>query len=511
MGDDTVVDSDVTRADASVDDESATGEGDPLIGVLIDGRYEIIEWIGTGGMGVVYRARHVRLETDVVLKTLRPELTASEKTRARFTREAQSSTKVQHPHVIKVHDYGVHPDFGAYYVMEHLDGIDLAAAMRKAKDPIPIPRALHITRQVASALGSAHRARVVHRDLKPENVFLIERDGHPDFVKVLDFGLARLMDANRRLTETGQVIGTPRYMAPEQCQGNPVDARADVYSLALILHQMITGRQPYQGLGTYEILGQKMFDAIPAPSAMKPPVEIPAPLERFLMRCLGREPDARPADGAKMGEDMARLVEQLGVEPGPFVRRSSLANVEAWPEAEPDSAVFGRTSSGPKSVSSPERAKRGAFSIPPPEVVAGPPSNRRSIGVALGVAFLVMALGGPLVWLGLTYGPGADRGAGPRDAIASTGGPASVETAEAPAEPVEEITVVTIASEPPGAEVRFGEQLLGETPLEVRLEGELGEGAQVEVSLEGHVAREISLFAAVPHPHVRLHPVSGDE
>ncbi|MGE3636034.1 MAG: serine/threonine-protein kinase, partial [Sandaracinaceae bacterium] len=177
-------------------------DDDDIIGKIIDGRYQVESLIGAGGMGFVYMTMHVQLGQRYVLKTLRPELMSSESSRERFLREARSTSMIRHPHVVDVKDFGVHPTFGAYYVMERLEGRDLEQIMREGKRIEP-RRAVRIARQVASALGEAHAQGIIHRDLKPANVFLLEPSGDPDHVKVLDFGLARVMDANRRLTETG--------------------------------------------------------------------------------------------------------------------------------------------------------------------------------------------------------------------------------------------------------------------------------------------------------------------
>ncbi len=311
---------DYTRPDGDLDERaraSVVDQVDDILGQTIDGRYEVISRLGQGGMGFVWEARDLVMGgRPVVLKTLRPELVNNEKTAERFSREAMASAAIDHENVIVVLGHGVTKSYGAYYVMERLMGHDLAAAIAKHGGPLPVPRTLEIAIQVASALGAAHERGIIHRDLKPENVFLAERDGG-EVVKVLDFGLARLLEAGNKLTETGAVIGTPRYMSPEQCQGERVTPSADVYSLALVMHEMLTARQPYQGLGTYEILGKKMFEDMLPPSRLDPPVELDARVEAFLMRCLTRAPSERPADGKRMMEaHLALRIEVSRVELG---------------------------------------------------------------------------------------------------------------------------------------------------------------------------------------------------
>ena len=485
-------------------ERSSEGPGEAIVGQLIDGRYEVRSLIGAGGMGFVYLAYHARMQREVVLKTLRPELVSNERTRERFVREAQSLSRVQHPHIIKVHDYGVSADHGAYYVMERLVGLDLAAEMAQRREALPLDRAFHITRQVTSALASAHAAQVVHRDLKPENIFLVEQNGVPDYVKVLDFGLARLMDANRKLTETGQVIGTPRYMAPEQCRGEKVDARADVYSLALILYQMVTGQQPYETLSTYEILGKKMFEDIPPPSRLNPPRELPAAVETLLVRCLDREPQNRPADAAHLGEALRQVVDELGLDPGPFAPRVSAAPIDPWPEVT-------ETSDGGDVPAS----ALDAVPSPPLPAQEKKPPRAKGLLIGIGMAALVFLLGIPALIIGLTYTTTSDDDAPTETTeVAETVTPVDDEssitvTEEPPPDPSEQ-TWVTVMSAPEGAEVWMDETMLGTTPLTLTRDMDLADGTEVEVRLAGYQTRGITLFSDVPEPTVRLQPEEDD-
>ncbi|MCA9604520.1 MAG: serine/threonine protein kinase, partial [Myxococcales bacterium] len=208
---------DYTRPDGDLFDErerdSIVDEVDDILGETLDGRYEVLSRLGSGGMGFVWEARDLLMQgRSVVLKTLRPELVNNEKTAERFSREAMASAAIDHENVIVVLGHGVTANFGAYYVMERLVGRDLAAEIAAEGGPLSAARTIDIATQVASALGAAHARGIIHRDLKPENIYLAQR-GERQIVKVLDFGLARLLDAGNKLTETGAVIGTPRYMA----------------------------------------------------------------------------------------------------------------------------------------------------------------------------------------------------------------------------------------------------------------------------------------------------------
>ncbi len=464
---------------------------DDIVGQTIDGRYQVLSRIGAGGMGFVFEARHAQLGQTLVLKTLRPELLSSATITERFVREAQSATRIRHPHVIDVKDFGVHPRFGAYYVMERLDGRDLQA-LTEAEGPVPAARAIRILTQVAGALGAAHRVGVIHRDLKPANVFLVAQGAEPDFVKVLDFGLAKVMGANRRLTETGQVLGTPRYMAPEQCAGERVDARADVYSAGMLLWQLLTGQEPYAEMGTYEILGQKMFEEMRAPSALEPPVRVPSRVEALLMRCLSKDPAARPADGAALHAEL----EHLARDP------------RDAPPTPPGGSV------APPSAPSPPVPSPSA---PPPRASSAPPPPPRSRGLIAGATSIALVLAAAGVALYLALRPAPDRSppptpptVGPAARLASPSPPdprpADPPPADPPAAPRPAPAVIAVRSDPPGAEVRTGDRVLGVTPLDIRVPGDVPEGATVRIALEGYAPREITILRGVPSAHVQLHP-----
>ncbi|MCB9598316.1 MAG: serine/threonine protein kinase [Sandaracinaceae bacterium] len=504
---------DLTRPDGALYDDrdraSVVDEVDDILGQVIDGRYEVVSRLGSGGMGFVWEARDVVRGQNVVLKTLRPELVNNEKTAERFLREAMASASIDHENVILVLGHGVTSSYGAYYVMERLVGMDLAAAMRKHGGPLPVELTLDLAEQVASALGAAHARGIIHRDLKPENIYLSEKDGR-EVVKVLDFGLARLLDAGNKLTETGAVIGTPRYMAPEQCQGEKADPRADVYSLALVMHEMLTARQPYREFGTYEILGKKMFEEMAPPSALDPPVILDPRLEALLMRCLSKAPEPRPADGAQMLEALVALREELRSGAPPVVAPSVRPPVGSERPPAPASVA-------PPPAPAPEVAKTMAmahYAAPSsrPEMAAAAPASKRGVpawAIAIATAVIVVGLGvGAFAgWMWLSQEPVE---AAPRQAAPVAPAPPTPTPVVAPA--ARPAPIVRVTSEPRGAEVRAaGGRLLGETPLEVHIGDDLEDGASVELSMEGYASRVITVSGEVPTAHVMLHPTSeGD-
>src|SRR6185312_15757533 len=207
---------------------------DPFIGQVVGERYRIVNRIGLGGMGAVYRAEHTMMRRDLAIKVLLPELSGKEEFARRFEREAESASRLDHPNIITVTDFGRTAEGSLFLVMEFLAGTSLSAAI--AEGPMPRGRALAIERQILRALDHAHAAGVVHRDLKPENIMLVERDGQTDVVKILDFGIAKVTEpqngspGREALTQAGVIFGTPEYLSPEQALGEAVDARADVYA-----------------------------------------------------------------------------------------------------------------------------------------------------------------------------------------------------------------------------------------------------------------------------------------
>ena len=270
---------------------------DPLIGETIDGRYEVVDVIGEGGMGTVYEVRHVTLGRRFALKVLRRDIADAEHT-ARFLQEAKAAAAIGHPNIVAVSDFGEvrlgGPDSAAvpYFVMEFLTGISLAALLRVEKTLSP-QRAAGILLQCASGLAAAHAAGVIHRDLKPDNVFLTPT-AEKEFVKLLDFGVAKMVGQGR-LTRAGMVFGTPHYMSPEQAAGQSVDHRADVYALGVILYECFAGHVPFEADTYMGVLTKHMF-ATPAPlSQVAPDSSMLGALGPIAMRCLAKSPADRYA------------------------------------------------------------------------------------------------------------------------------------------------------------------------------------------------------------------------
>lgn len=260
------------------------------------GNYRITSKIGEGGMGVVYLAEHPLIGKKVAMKAIHPELSRNPEVVSRFEMEAKAVNQIGHEHIVDIIDFGNTRDGEFYFIMEYLQGESLAERLKREK-LIPQKRALTIASQVADALGASHRHRIIHRDLKPENIFLVNRGPGRDFVKVLDFGLAKLTQLEEKSkvnhkTRTGSVMGTPYYMSPEQCEGKlAIDHRADIYALGIMLFEMLTGKVPFGGEGYGEIIVKHVTHQLPSVRSINPDVS-PA-VELILYRALTKDRDER--------------------------------------------------------------------------------------------------------------------------------------------------------------------------------------------------------------------------
>jgi serine/threonine-protein kinase len=283
---------------------------DPLVGTVLDRRYRIEFRLAAGGFGAIYRATHVIQRRPVALKVLHTKLATEPDVIARFRREAQALGALRNEHTITAYDFGETRDGTMYIAMELLQGESLFERFR-ALGPLPWRRMVAIARQVCSALGEAHAAGIIHRDLKPTNIHLERIGGDPDFVKVLDFGIAKILHGsaieNMDLTRSGQMVGTFDYMAPEQMVGGQVSSQSDIFTVGVLLHEMITGDKPF---GDPDTAGE-MLTAMMS----KPPASVsansgaPAELDAIVARCLDRDPLKRYKTTAQLSAELQRVLE----------------------------------------------------------------------------------------------------------------------------------------------------------------------------------------------------------
>src|SRR5580658_8494790 len=315
-----------------------------LVGAVLGGRYLIERLIGEGGMGAVYQAEHTHMHKRLAVKVLHPEMSRLPEVVARFEREAMVAAHIEHPNVAGATDFGKLEDGSFFLVLEYVEGKGLRDVITAGR--LELGRALHIARQIASALARAHSLGIVHRDLKPENVMLVTREEDADFVKVLDFGIAKVSlgeltggskEPGQVLTQLGMVYGTPEYMAPEQALGQPVDARADLYALGVMLFEMVTGARPYDHESKVTLLGMHVTAPVPSMRQRLPDDNIPEEVDAIVTRLLAKEATARFGDAKGLIDALDTAVADLAARgliaeplpPASLVQPSRATKVEA--------------------------------------------------------------------------------------------------------------------------------------------------------------------------------------
>lgn len=293
-------------------------EGDELIGQTLASKYRIEELINKGGMGAVYRGTHVLMDKTVAIKVLHPALAADDTIVARFSREAKAASRISHPHALNVTDFGESENGIVFLVMEYLRGKTLKEVIHE-DGPLPLPRVVEIIRQICGALETAHAEGVVHRDLKSDNIMLVEVSGGGDWAKVLDFGIAKITEKvgqDPALTAPNLIIGTPQYMSPEQCsQASEIDARSDIYSLGIILYEMLVGHVPFTGESPTAIMMQHLQDA--PPSVLEERKDLPAAVGDVVARALAKLPAERFQTVGELSESLALTAVDYEAAPNP--------------------------------------------------------------------------------------------------------------------------------------------------------------------------------------------------
>lgn len=312
---------------------------DLLLGTVVADRYKLLERLGEGAMGWVFLAEHTEIGKRVAVKVLRPSLCRMPEAVSRFRREARAATQIGSKHIVDVTDFGTTPNGAVFFVMEQLEGgEDLGTALQRS-GKMPWPRVRDILLQLCEALQAAHDAGIIHRDVKPANFFRLEQGGNPDFIKVLDFGIARLATPNDSIvTQTGVIMGTPDFMAPEQAQGRHVDHRADIYSLGATAYALLTGKPPFVGANEYEVIYKQLNEDPKPPSEIAPDAGIPGWVDDVILKAMRKDPEDRWTSMA----ELARMLEQPPSQE--VAQRPAIAKVETTGESPGRSQVARGTS-----------------------------------------------------------------------------------------------------------------------------------------------------------------------
>ncbi|MBT9559645.1 MAG: serine/threonine protein kinase, partial [Myxococcales bacterium] len=311
----------------------------PLIGKVIRGNYRVMKRIGSGAMGAIYTAEQISLSRIVAVKVLHRHLLTDENLLKRFQREAHAAALLKHPNTIDILEFGQAEDGSLYIAMEFVSGRDLADTLDR-DGPLEFPRIVRILKQVCLALDQAHEKGIIHRDLKPENIMLEPRKTEPDFVKVLDFGIAKIQDPERKgdrwQTMAGLVCGTPEYMAPEQARGEVLDARCDLYALGIIIYQLVTQTLPFTGDSPISIVTRHLTDPVEPPSKLRP--DVPTALEALCLRLVAKNRDERPRSAMEVYDELTAIEATFGSNAAPRLR-SAVGPVVAPTPSPNDSAT----------------------------------------------------------------------------------------------------------------------------------------------------------------------------
>jgi eukaryotic-like serine/threonine-protein kinase len=462
-------------------------DGDPLVGQVVAERFRVLDRLGAGGMGTVYRAEHIYIKKHVALKLLRPEITANPEAITRFQREALSASTIGHDNIVRIDDFGRLPDGQVYLTMEFLDGCPLAELLKSST--LTMVQLLDIALQTCHGLAAAHSKGIVHRDMKPENIFICRADGA---VKILDFGIAKVIrtDENTNLTKTGAVFGTPNYMAPEQALGRRVDHRADIYSLGVILYEMLTQQLPFKSDSFIAILAQHVTEPPVPPRRAAPHREIPLEMEAIILRAMAKEADRRFQDMREMIEALLRVRQGFAESPAlPANLHLSRAPAAAVPVELPEGVATIRER---PSVSQPGTPTATAGELLPPTVPAqaAPPSRggrKLVVGLTTAVVLAGAAIAGVVVLRRPSGEDPAKGGTAPGSARPTTRPDA------APAAPT--LVDVLVDTDPSGAKIELNGSKPSDdtTPAVLRIPA--GQKATIRLTMPGYLPALIQLVA----------------
>ncbi len=458
-------------------DPIETVKAEELLGQVLDGRYRVDAVLGAGGMGMVFKGLQTSMDRPIALKTLHPQLAMAPTFFERFKREAEIASRLKHPNIITIYDFGRTQDGLCYFVMEYLEGESLRQRVKRL-GAMTLREAVAVLEQVALGLGHAHQAKVIHRDIKPHNIMISEVDGS-EYVKVLDFGLVKAIEQEEEehLTSTGQVLGTPQYMPPEQAGGELVDQRSDLYSLTGVLYYCLTGHSPFGANTVRKALTASLTGKVPPIATYRLGAPVPPALDVFVHKGLAPEKDDRYQTADEFITALQASVKGLSdaqldaapefvadptKEPGSGSSSSaSRRSGSASRSRPPSKAVSAVSRALPRSASS--SRVEVAEQTPPsmPSKAPPPPRQNSSLVVVISaVAALVVLVGAGLVWKSRSD----DK---PAVVVVTQPAPPT----RAPVKPVDEPpspsanVKVTLTTTPPGAEVLEDKVTVGVTPL----------------------------------------------
>ncbi|MDD5305781.1 MAG: serine/threonine-protein kinase [Deltaproteobacteria bacterium] len=450
---------------------------DPLVGATIDGRYKVEKKLGEGGMGVVYLATHAIIGKKCALKVLRGELSGEKEVAERFTQEARAAAAIGNEHIIEITDFGTLGDGSAYFVMEFLDGKPLHDVIEENPQMDPA-RVLRIVAQCCDALDAAHSATIVHRDLKPDNIFLIKRSSDQDFVKILDFGIAKMARETGRLTRTGMIFGTPQYMSPEQAAGTAMDGRTDIYSMGIIMYELLCGHVPFEADTFMGVLTKHLYEEPIPPRRLLPPVDVPSNVEAVLLKAIAKKPERRYQSMKDFGEDIRSIID--GKTPAiVFDKMRETATTTVPPP--PPSAIVGGSSRRQSRDEPRARSRWPLF------------AGLGAIPVVGGIVAAVLLLGG---------GKDGQGAAATPKPVPVAVNPASTPVAPAPAPaPVAPapaaVEHITITSDPPGASLFKSGALMGPLPFAI-IKPASGATDVYTVKLDGYKDMDVVVAETTP-------------
>jgi len=458
---------------------------DPYLGATIDGRYKVEALLGEGGMGVVYRCVHTIIGKKVAMKVLRADLARDAEVTERFLNEAKAASSIGNAHIIDISDFGQFPDGAAYFVMEFLNGQPMSKLV-EGSQPLSVQRILHLARQIVEGLSAAHAANIVHRDLKPDNIFLVDRGGQRDFVKILDFGIAKVSSSaeGAKLTRAGAVFGTPHYMSPEQAAGQPVDHRGDIYSFGVILYELASGRLPFDADNFMGILTQHMYKApVPIRALVPVPQDVPPGLEAIILKCLSKRPEHRYQSMQEMILEFDKL------------------SAGGVPDAVPEMM-----------------ARSGGFNVPVDYFMKGqmpqpvPATPSRPSAARRGRWPLYAGVAGVLAAVGIVVGIFAKSQSSaalqsPQTTLTAEGTPGKAADPNAPVVPAVTRPAVTskqvlLAAVPIDAHVFRNAEDLGQSPVMVAVEE--GHPVELEIRRDGYKTDKITLDGRTTRQVVKL-------